>query len=93
MASKEYFYYILDYLPLPQVLLSGLLFLIYCPLTNGYEYIYNICIKKLLKTYEESIDKYLKMAKDEISDKGKRVKNEAVDTVVENLLKQKEKVD
>lgn len=89
MAVMDYLQFFLDYLPVPRVLISAFFLFIYCPLTNGYEYIYNFIIKKFLKTYETYIDKYIEMASNEIYDKAKRAKNEAVNTVVEELQKQK----
>ena len=59
MAIVDYLQVFLDYLPLPKVLISAVFLFIYCPLTNGYEYIYNFVIKKLLKTYEQYVDKYV----------------------------------
>lgn len=77
MAFVSFFSFFLDYLPMPKVLLSLLLFIIYSPLTNGYEYIYNFVIKKILKTYEVHVDKYIQIARDELKDKALREKKMA----------------
>ena len=60
--------FVLDYLPLGKVLLAIFFFLLYCPLTNGYEYVYELVIKKVLQTYQDSIDKHLSMASAQIKD-------------------------
>ena len=43
---------VLGLLPLSGLIQSLLFFLMYCPLTNGYEHVYNLAIRPLLKTYE-----------------------------------------
>lgn len=63
------------------------LFYIYCPMTNGYELIYERVIRKLLITYEKNIDKFIQMSKDELTDKYQRIKKQGVDTVIEELQK------
>lgn len=52
--------------------MSLFFFILYCPLTNGYEYIYNFIIKKMLKTYDVHFDRYIEIAKDELKDKAER---------------------
>ena len=59
---------------MPRVLITFFLFILYCPLTNGYEYIFNFIIKKLLKTYEVHVEKYIELAREEIKDKEERAK-------------------
>ena len=61
--------------------MSVFFLIIYSPFSNGYQYIYDLAIRKMLIAYEEHIDKYLLLVKDELHDKAKRVKK----TVVEQL--------
>ena len=58
--------YILNFLPLKMCIQSALFFILYCPLTNGYEHVYNLIIRPLLKTYETKIDKYIQLTVDEL---------------------------
>lgn len=74
--------FILGYFPLYNLFLTSLLFLVYCPLTNWYIYIYDYCFKPLLKTYENSIQKYLDMANDELKDKVLRTKKVIAEKIV-----------
>jgi len=69
MAFSDLFGYLLNYLPMPRILISLFFFVLYCPLTNGYEYIYNFVIKKILKSYDVHVDKYIQIAKDEIQNR------------------------
>lgn len=59
MSFSFFFELFMDYLPMPRILTSIFFFVLYCPLTNGYEYIYNFVIKKILKSYEIHVDKYI----------------------------------
>ena len=61
--------------------MSVFFLIIYAPFTNGYLYIYDLVIRKVLIAYEDNIDKYLQLVKDELHDKAQRVKK----TVVEKL--------
>lgn len=61
---------------MPRVLLTLFLFMLYSPLTNGYEYVYNFMIKKVLKTYEIHFDKYIDLAREELKDKQERALKE-----------------
>lgn len=65
MAFNDVFGYFLNFLPMPKILMSLFFFVLYCPLTNGYEYIYNFVIKKILKSYEIHVEKYIQLAKDD----------------------------
>lgn len=49
---------VLRNLPLEKVLISLLLFFIYCPLTNGYEYMYLFIIDRVTKLQDKIINKY-----------------------------------
>ena len=71
-AFKNFFGFFLSLLPGSTLFLTLVLFAVYCPLTNGYEYIYVHALRPLLKTYESKIDKYLEMARDEAKEKVRR---------------------
>lgn len=49
--------------------MSVFFLIIYAPFTNGYLYIYDLVIRKVLIAYEDNIDKYLKLVSDELQDK------------------------
>ena len=53
-------------------------FSVYCALIDGQAYLYDNIMKPLLNKYENTIDKYIQMAKDEIKDVSKRVAREVV---------------
>ena len=42
---------------------------VYCPLTDGYRFIYELGLRKVLRLYEQNIDKYIRMAELELSEK------------------------
>ncbi len=68
-AFKKFFNIFLQFIPGSSLILTVVLFVVYCPLTNGYEYIYVHGLRPVLLTYQNTIDKYLEMAKDEIKNK------------------------
>ncbi len=76
--------FILGYFPFYNIFLTAFLFFVYCPLTNGYVYIYDYVFKPCLQSYEKNINGYLQMAQDEINDKLKRAKK----TVAEGIIDQ-----
>ncbi len=71
-AFKNFFSFFLSMLPGSTLILTVVLFIVYCPLTNGYEYIYVHALRPILMTYQSNIDKYIDMAKDEIKEKVNR---------------------
>ncbi len=75
--------YILNFLPFKMVIQTALFFVLYCPLTNGYEHVYNLVIRPLLKTYESKIDKYVQLTVDELKNVAKAGKK----TVIEKVTK------
>ena len=79
-AFKNFFSFFFSMLPGSTLILTVVLFIVYCPLTNGYEYIYTHALRPLLKTYQDNIDKYLEMAREEVKDKLKRGAQTVTDT-------------
>ena len=71
-AFKNLFWGILSLFPGTNLILSIALSAIYCPLTNGYVYVYEYAFRPVLKAYQTSIRKYIDMAKEEIQDKATR---------------------
>ena len=71
-AFKGVFESVLSFLPGSSLILTLLLFTIYSPMTNGYEYVYTSVIRPVLLAYHSTIDKYLGMAQEEVRDKTRR---------------------
>ena len=74
--------FILGHFPFYNLCLTTLLFLIYCPLTNWYIYIYDYVCKPLLKNYENSIQQYLDLAQSELKDKVHRTKKVIAEKII-----------
>ena len=81
-AFKNLFMSILCLFPGSNLILTLVLFTIYCPLTNGYKYFYDMVARPLLKYYQNNIEKYLNMASDELKDKANRIKKTVKDELV-----------
>ena len=64
------------------ILFSILLVIVYCPLTEGHIYIYELVIEPLLTKYENTIGRALEIARSEMDEKLNRVKK----TVIEKAL-------
>ena len=86
-AFRCFFDYILSFLPLSNIIQSFLFFFLYCPLTNGYEHVYNLVIRPALKTYESQIDRYIQLTVDELKTGVKHVGKKATATLVEEVTK------
>ena len=62
---------------------SLILIFLYCPLTNGYLYVYDYIIQPLLIKYEHTIGKTLDMARAEMEDKMKKGKKVIINEIID----------
>ena len=65
------------------ILFSVLLVIVYCPLTEGHIYIYELVIEPLLYKYENTIGRALEIAREELNEKCKRIKKTVIEKAVE----------
>ena len=80
---KGIFDYIFSYLIFPTLMKSLFFLYVYCPLTDGYKVIYELGIRRVLRLYEQKIDKYIRMAEEELSEKSMKIKNTLAQELVE----------
>ena len=66
---KPIFDYIFSFVILPTLMKSLFFLYIYCPLTDGYKVVYELGVRRVLRLYEQKIDKYIRMAEEELTEK------------------------
>lgn len=62
---------------------------LYCPLTNGYKIIYELGIRRVLRLYESKIDKYIRMAEEELSEKSVNLRKTIAQEIAEQAVEKK----
>ena len=72
-AFKNLLWGLLSLFPGTNLILTVGLTAVYCSLTNGYLYVYDLAFKPALKAYQTSISKYVDMAKEETQDRVNKV--------------------